>query len=479
MKGLDFLVRPSFVMGIEENMETFRRVLKSKTVREAFENIPQNFYSFAAMIIAIISSSVPAALFLTGWVDMNSYIGLFACKLIYIGAILTVMLGILYFANYAFSHKDKGVKAFLSRHYLVIIAVVIMAWTFISTCITGLNTDTVWGNDIQQEGIMMYISYFILFCCGMMIKESKHKRYVLNWIVIQSLVIMVFLFIQDKFGVRMLTFTSAGNNWRSAVFPHFNHYGYFLVITVLILSGLFLTEKRFPLKLAEASGIAFLSWALIWNTSFGSFLAVILGFVMLVVVFSLCKGKFECSALIPAAVFAAVLIAMALTGQTNVFSDFAQLNHDVGAIATGSSDAAYAGTSRWGLWVSTARCITEKPIFGWGPNGIADIIMAEGGATRTHNEFLQYTAFFGIPWLIAYLVLIFAVFIRGLKHRKALLAEEKIALVAAFGYLVSSFTGVSLYSVAPFLYILLGLGVHHVSENNTGEPVLPGSESGD
>ena len=460
-------------------METFRRVLKSKTVREAFENIPQNFYSLAAMVIAIISSSVPVMLFAVGWFDTNAYMGYIACTLVYIGAILTVLLGIMYFINYGFSHKGGSIKSFLSGHYLVIIAVVIMAWTFISTCITGLNTDTVWGKDIQQEGILMYISYFLLFCCGMMIKESRHKRYVLDWIVIQSLFVMVFLFVQDKFDVNIRTFTNCGNNWRSAVFPHFNHYGYFLVITVLILSGLFLTEKRFPLKLAEASGIAFLSWALIWNTSFGSFLAVILGFVMLVVVFSLCKGKFECSALIPAAVFAVVLIAMAVTGQTEVFGDFAQLNHDVGAIAAGSSDAANAGTNRWGLWVSTAECIVQKPLFGWGPNGIADIIFGAAGATRTHNEFLQFAAFFGIPWLIAYLVLIFAVFIRGLKHRKALSSEEKIALVAAFGYLVSSFTGVSLYSVAPFLYILLGLGVHHVSENNTGDAVLPGSESGD
>ena len=460
-------------------METFKRVIQSKTVTEAISNVPPKFYSLAAMIIGLISSSVPAFLFITGWFDENAYIGIFACKLIYIGALLTILLGALHFVDYFVKHKGEGAKAFFSRHYLVLIAFAMAVWSVIATGVNGFMESTVWGKDIQQEGILMYVSYALLFCCALMIKESKHRKYVLRWIVIQSLVVMVFFFIQDKFDVPMLNFAHCGNNWRSAVFPQFNHYGYFLVITTLILSGMFLAEKRFALKLAEASGIALLSWALIWNTTFGSFLALIIGFVMLVLVFSLCKGRFDTASLIPLAIFAVVLIAMVLTGQTEVLGDLSQLGIDVGNIAAGSEDAINAGTNRWGLWVSTAECIAEKPIFGWGPNGTADIIFAAAGSSRAHNEFLQFASFFGLPWLVLYLVLIFAVFLRGLKYRKELSAEEKIALVAAFGYLVSSFTGVSLYSTAPFFYILLGLGVHHVCENNRSDARLTGGESGD
>ena len=51
------------------------------------------------------------------------------------------------------------------------------------------------------------------------------------------------------------------------------------------------------------------------------------------------------------------------------------------------------------------------------------------------------------------------VFLRGLKYKPSLDGYSITALVASFGYLVSSFFGNTTYYITPFLFILLGLGL--------------------
>ena len=50
-----------------------------------------------------------------------------------------------------------------------------------------------------------------------------------------------------------------------------------------------------------------------------------------------------------------------------------------------------------------SRTDSGKPLLGWGAEGITDILDITCDEYRTHNEFLQYAAFFGIPGGIAIL----------------------------------------------------------------------------
>ena len=88
---------------------------------------------------------------------------------------------------------------------------------------------------------------------------------------------------------------------------------------------------------------------------------------------------------------------------------------------------------------------------------------------RPHNEFMQYALFHGIPAAILYFVGCLGVFIRALRKKVYLDGASLVCLSAAFGYLVSSFFGLTLYTTAYFLFMFLGMGYVKVPENCEAE----------
>ena len=65
---------------------------------------------------------------------------------------------------------------------------------------------------------------------------------------------------------------------------------------------------------------------------------------------------------------------------------------------------------------------------------------------------------------VFYVCGVFAVYLRGLRLRRTLTAENLVGLCAAFGYMVSAAVGNTMWYTAPFAFILLGLGYGRKSE---------------
>ncbi|MCR5098300.1 MAG: hypothetical protein K6B14_05055, partial [Lachnospiraceae bacterium] len=112
--------------------------------------------------------------------------------------------------------------------------------------------------------------------------------------------------------------------------------------------------------------------------------------------------------------------------------------------------------------------INNNPVFGLGMEGIrARGYWVYVGNARPHNEFLQYALFYGIPAGVLYFSGCLSAFLHDLKYKNELDGITVTFLVVAFGYLVSSFFGLTLYSTAPYLFITLGLGIY---SNKKGSP---------
>ena len=75
---------------------------------------------------------------------------------------------------------------------------------------------------------------------------------------------------------------------------------------------------------------------------------------------------------------------------------------------------------------------------------------------RAHNEYLHIAAVTGIPALICYLLMLFLITINNIKF----IFKDKIQTALLFGvlgYLIQAFFNISVVSVAPIFWILLGL----------------------
>ena len=147
--------------------------------------------------------------------------------------------------------------------------------------------------------------------------------------------------------------------------------------------------------------------------------------------------------------------AATLSISSNFRNDLVRVFDESSEIASGTNNI-YAGNGRWGLWQFTLIYISEKPLFGFGCDGITERLYELTKIPNPHNELLTYAAYFGIPAAILYSSGVLVKMFRTLKASD-LLSVNTIAAFAALGYFVSSMFGVAMFYTTPLFFVMLGL----------------------
>ena len=146
---------------------------------------------------------------------------------------------------------------------------------------------------------------------------------------------------------------------------------------------------------------------------------------------------------------------------SSIGSDTISMFKEVKEISTGNLDESY-GTNRMHIWKETIKIVPKNIYFGVGIDNFLNAfgdepLRSERGRKidKAHNEYLQTLVTEGIFALIAYLIFVIAVCLKGLK-------TKSLYLIPVFGYLVQAFFNISVIEVAPLLYILMGFMVKKV-----------------
>ncbi len=330
-----------------------------------------------------------------------------------------------------------------------------MLWMLISVCANGWTEISLLGDRTRHEGILTYWGYIgILFMLGSFIRNDTVKKFLCNTSLAVSLAVALFAIIQFYVWPEDPTVKDA---YPTAIFFQFNHYGYYLAIHIMMAAAFFTVSESNIRKLIYLLAMIANVIVLNVNNTFGAWLACVFGFIFMFIVAIVKERRFNTEALIAFLVFICISAGMTLCG-CGIMHSLLQFFTDIQDVAEDPSKADAAGTTRWLLWKTTAGYIEKKPLFGYGIEGIDDMLQEATGSARTHNEYLQYAATFGIPEAIAYIAGCVTVFIRNVQHRKVLRDGSFICLTVAFTYLVSAFFGITMYNTAPFLFIFMGLG---------------------
>jgi O-antigen ligase len=195
------------------------------------------------------------------------------------------------------------------------------------------------------------------------------------------------------------------------------------------------------------------------NHSLGSILALIIvltgtGLLILIKDRTYLK-KFGLLAAAAAAVFVlAIIISPALR------KEFIVLARDLGAILSNSADGS-AGHRRLQMWTLTKGYISERPLFGYGCEGIAFMLYEAMQVSDPHCEALAYAAYYGIPAALLYMAGAIGVIATSISRMNKNGVVQKAACMAAAGYFISSFVGVGMFYTLPFFFIFLGLSLRH------------------
>ena len=357
--------------------------------------------------------------------------------------------------------SGKKFKDSLKDNPVYILFFIAMAWMLIAVIVDGWTDITILGDGYRNEGILSYWGYIaVLFFSASLIKNDKVKRFLADVTLVLSLAALAYAVWHYYYYMPMIDFT-VKEDYPSSVFIHFNHYGYYLAVNLMLAAMLFTVSKSLKRKVFYSICFGANTVMLNLNNTFGAWLACAVGFVFALIAFAIKDKRFNFKVLATFVAFMAVTIVMTLLGHGQL-NELLKFFGDVKEVASNPSGSDDAGTKRWALWKATVGFIKERPLFGFGIEGIDDRLNAAAGSGRTHNEYLQYAVTFGIPEAVAYTAACIGVFVRNFRRKKLLSGVTLVCLTVAFTFLVSACFGITLYNTSPYLFIFLGLGYRSV-----------------
>lgn len=321
----------------------------------------------------------------------------------------------------------------------------------LSTCVNGFNIMTFDGVPYRYIGILNMMAFIIIY---MGVSRS------INSDTMRSLVLFAYLAAADLIGaVALYDLLTGGvaafHNKKelSAVFFNGNHYGYFLLMAVLIGLAFFLFDSGRAAVFGAVSSA--LNLALLGiNHSLGCILALIIVLVCTgVLILTRDRIYIKKLAVLTAGLLTAFIFMFIIS--PDIRNEFAGLARDLAAILDNTADGS-AGHRRLQMWTLTCGYISERPLLGYGCEGIAFMLYEAMGVSNAHSEVLSYAAFYGIPAAIFYTAGVLGV-IGSTAIDSSTNAPHKAACMAAAGYFISSFTGVGMFYTLPFFFIFLGL----------------------
>ncbi|NCA99320.1 MAG: O-antigen ligase family protein [Clostridia bacterium] len=378
-------------------------------------------------------------LFSSNWATLLQILG-------NLGLIIGIIAGIK-------NHYEEGLFRPLLSKALVYCLSLMLIWSLFSTALAINPSLAFFGDPYRREGLLTYFAYAGIFSSAIMIKNKKRLRLLLASFGTGSLIVSIHYLV----------------NWRPelygsnyfGIFLQFNHTAYYFLFAIFINLTLYLTsgrERRLEQWLWLLAYCAAVSSLLI-NNSFGPFLAAVGGMILAITFRAKQALPDQKRRLIVAALIFLMISFVFNVMLKGVSRDTAIFVQDIAKITSGDATAETAGTGRWLLWTTGFELALERPLIGYGPDGLGQA-MVEHGVTyndRPHNEFIYFAASLGFPALLFYILGLIAHLRNFLVVRKEL-DWLVIGLFCTVGaYLVNSLFSNTMFYTYPFFVLFLGL----------------------
>lgn len=380
-----------------------------------------------------------------------------------------VGIGLSIFTIYDKIKRVEDKKQVIKKLMPIIIFILFMIWTFISSMFSPNKRLAFNGTYYRKEGYYMYINYAGFFLSAFLLDSEKLRKILLKVFVGVS----VFLIILSRMCLSGTRFTNVfvNTNIDTTVFAQFNHYGYYIMMSLMGCLGLFITEKNKILKIIYAIIFSLIGYALIYNDTFGCFLATT---VVLIAcgIYALIKKQNRKTIFTAIAIFVLLSCFTTKGGINLAYKNISTFVFDVRSIIAKiinldiedediEENFEKAGTSRMALWTNGIKFIIERPILGYGPENLRTKYFGVGiDQDRPHNLIIQLATTSGIPGMLLYVTAVGIIVIIAIKDYLKGKKENIVFLLLTVTYLISAMFGNSMFYTSPYFFIFLGSLMH-------------------
>ena len=351
---------------------------------------------------------------------------------------------------YEFIKNKKKDTIFL----LIIISIVLL---LISMFFSNNIYNAFFGGEYRHSGFLTYFMLIGLFLNALFLKRDSLVKIGKIFLFVSFLICTISLLnnnITEKaFMSDYVTEHSKLFYPYRGVFYNSNHFGYYLSIVFFISVLFFLNCKDNIYKAIFLFIYFIILYTLIINNTFGSYLAVLISFILFIIIaYKKCRRVDIC---ILCLLFIVNSLMISFNGKNVVIDNFKTFDKDIVDTINGTQKT--AGTGRVTLWKIYGHYIIKSPIIGYG--GYNDDMNKTTSLFNDvpHNSLIEIAAFNGIPVVIMYLIVLGIIVIRYLKNRKNSSIVLDIIFVSVCSYFISSLFGVIFFYTSQYYAIILGV----------------------
>lgn len=333
------------------------------------------------------------------------------------------------------------------------------------------------GSPGRNEGFLQVITYYIIFLNCKDLNNKKSKSIILGLIlftgVIQTIyAIMQFYKIESIIPIFRYNWYSTGLE----VNPNF--LGSVMVINLSIALGLFFSKNGFKYNILGFLLVNLFFLGLLTSGTMSAIVALViliifLMFLFIVMNFNLKSTILKSVILVISGIF--IFSNFNYNNNGHFAKEIKRTSNEMISVSKGDIKDSY-GTGRIHIWRETLKIVPKYILTGagidnfyyaFGDNHLIDI---KSGlyVDKAHNEYLQKLVTEGIFSLLTYLGLLFTIFYLSIKKMFKEKNSKDYIFICSFlsfvGYSIQAFFNISIISVAPLYYIVLGLLVSELKE---------------
>ena len=462
------------------------KLKKCKTLKEIYEMLGENFFEKTAMYIVMGWCLLPilSIFFHIRWVGMAEQTFMYRLNILSSYQTAVLLMGVLtvefltaYFIGMILTRSNNWKNElfeFIKREPWNVFFLMLFVWIIICTMHSNDKYTSIFGTEYRYEGLVTYCCYAAVYMCTHIVKEAKYRKYIFNTYAVTAVILGICLLLQDN---HLLYMQKIFVYDRATVFSQFNHFGYYLNMSILVMTGLFLTSDIKKNEIMYAAGIAFQLFCLLVNNTFGAYLGSMFGVIAVCIMYVVRTNNIKKILVLIIIYISLSTVSMSgiipsSSGQ-NLKVNLSTFSHDVNAVASNAEDADGAGTGRMRLWKACLKMIPESPILGYGPEQLNEKYSGElggvlaGGTDRPENEYIQYMVFMGIPGLVMYMGALISMMICQLKKIKKMELITIASAGCALAYAAGACFGNSMYYTTPYFYMFLGMTARTIKLENT------------
>lgn len=325
-------------------------------------------------------------------------------------------------------------------------------WCFLCDCNARFKFISFLSYDTCLDGFFMMVAYFGIVLLGLIL--SSNRVYLLSvaktfFVVsmIQTIVSLMNNKVTELFCKNEVTTTDG----YESVFYNTNHFGYYLVFSLMVTGCLFIYSKKTVDHIIYAVSLVAMTILLALNNTMGSHLAILLTLVFMLIWACINKDKSKMKISIVLGIFiVSSLITLLFT--SNIYDSYLGLFNNLRTLLLGQEITGESlnsiGSGRGFLWKFSFEIAKQNPMLGIG---------AVNAFLSAHNMFLQMAFQFGFVGLVIYLLMLVTGMVRLIKKRKILGDIQKSSAFCVVAYLISAFFGVTMFYTAPYYYLILGI----------------------